>query len=67
MLSKPFLYDVALKRFAPFVLQTTASQSVLGGFLDPLADKVMVTTVALALGQQGIVPTALVVRKMLTE
>ncbi|CAM9286138.1 unnamed protein product [Ectocarpus fasciculatus] len=34
--------------------------SVLGGFLDPLADKVMVTTVALALGQQGIVPTALV-------
>lgn len=37
-------------------------QSVLGGFLDPLADKIMVTTVALALGQQGIVPPALVVR-----
>lgn len=35
--------------------------------MDPLADKVMVTTVALALGQQGIVPTALVVRKMLRE
>ncbi|CAN0557911.1 unnamed protein product, partial [Ectocarpus sp. 8 AP-2014] len=50
-----------------FVLQPTASQSVLGGFLDPLADKVMVTTVALALGQQGIVPTALVVRKVLRE
>lgn len=36
-------------------------QSVLGGFLDPLADKIMVTTVALALGQEGIIPAALVV------
>ncbi|CAN0434486.1 unnamed protein product, partial [Scytosiphon promiscuus] len=35
-------------------------KSVLGGFLDPLADKIMVTTVALALGQQGVIPTALV-------
>lgn len=34
---------------------------MLGGFLDPLADKIMVTTVALALGQEGIIPAALVV------
>lgn len=38
-------------------------KSVLGGFLDPLADKIMVTTVALALGQQGVIPAALVVSK----
>lgn len=36
-------------------------QSVLGGFLDPLADKIMVTSVALALGQQGVMPVPLVV------
>lgn len=42
-------------------------QSVLGGFLDPLADKIMVTTVALALGQQGIIPAALVVRACRTQ
>ncbi|CAM9097202.1 unnamed protein product [Pylaiella littoralis] len=40
--------------------QKARNSSVLGGFLDPLADKVMVTTVALALGQEGIIPAALV-------
>ncbi|CBJ31328.1 CDP-alcohol phosphatidyltransferase [Ectocarpus siliculosus] len=43
-----------------YIARKWKQTSVLGGFLDPLADKVMVTTVALALGQQGIVPTALV-------
>ncbi|CAB1114340.1 unnamed protein product [Ectocarpus sp. CCAP 1310/34] len=43
-----------------YIARKWKQTSVLGGFLDPLADKVMVTTVALALGQQGIVPAALV-------
>lgn len=39
------------------------TQSVLGGFLDPLADKIMVATVALALGREGIIPEPLVVKR----
>lgn len=41
-------------------------QSVLGGFLDPLADKIMVATVALALGREGIMPEPLVVKNKLS-
>ncbi|CAM9727079.1 unnamed protein product [Scytosiphon promiscuus] len=43
-----------------YIARRWNQKSVLGGFLDPLADKIMVTTVALALGQQGVIPTALV-------
>jgi cardiolipin synthase len=35
-------------------------QSVLGGILDPIADKLMVSTVSIALGVQGLMPASLV-------
>lgn len=63
---KHFLDSCSLTPALPACLISNRSlespQSVLGGYLDPLADKIMVTTVALALGQEGIIPAALVVR-----
>ncbi|CAM9779367.1 unnamed protein product, partial [Discosporangium mesarthrocarpum] len=44
-----------------YIARQWDQKSVLGGFLDPLADKVMVTTVAMALGHQALIPISLVV------
>ncbi|CAM9276292.1 unnamed protein product, partial [Choristocarpus tenellus] len=44
-----------------YIARTWNQKSVLGGFLDPLADKLMVTIVAVALGYQAIIPGPLVV------
>lgn len=46
-----------------FLCPWSRAQSVLGGFLDPLADKVMVSSVALALGHEGVLPAYLVVSR----
>ncbi|CAN0157765.1 unnamed protein product [Phaeothamnion confervicola] len=44
-----------------YIARKYDQKSVLGGFLDPLADKVLMTSVSLALGVQGLVPLPLVI------